>query len=258
MIDLILKDITDPHVRENFFRISKFIESQLWFDGEFRCYDIIIPDATESFSLKHGLPFTPTDVIPLYSEGDYNFYFKYADFDASNIVIVAGGPVRIRFLAGRLRDQIRNKLQADLSFVAPGGVSSGGGSGGGSSSTVQNVPGYLFNGVHKKGAESWLTLDGVPSNVVGVPVPFGSGRVLQAAVGTEVEADYTIGVYQHQGLGAGLTLLGTFDIVSGGSKRISLNYPIFYSSNNVQLACKIEAGETLNLKVTLLVKGTTV
>lgn len=248
MIELILKDIADPHVRENFFRINRFLNEQVWFEGDFQLYDVTIPGEFDAFKIRHGLTFIPADIIPLAAEGNYNFYFLYKDFDQDNMYVSTEGPVRIRFLAGKLKDQIKNKLASKLPFVAPGDI------------VGPASPGFVFGAVNTKTPGFWLTGEGIPSNVVGVPVLFGNGKVIQAAVGTETEANYTVGIYQHEGNGVGLLSLGSFNITVGGPKRVSLNFPVQYASPdaNVQLACRLEAGTTQNLKVSLVLRGTSI
>lgn len=244
MIELILKDIEDPHVRENFFRLSQFINRQVWFEGDFQLYDVTIPGEYDSFKVRHGLTFIPADIIPLAVEGNYNFYFKYKDFDTENMYIHAEGAVRIRFLAGKLKDQIRNKLTAkSLPFVAPGDI------------VGPASPGFVYGAVGDKTVGFWLTSEGIPSNVVGVPVLFGDGRIVQVAVGTETEANYTIGIYQHEGNSVGLIELGQVAFTIGGPKRQIVNLPVQYTSNNVQLAVRLLSGNTRNLKASLVLKG---
>lgn len=245
MIELILKDIEDPIARENFFRLSQFINRQVWFEGDFQLFDITIPRETKNFKIKHGLTFIPADIIPLSVQGDYNFYFKYSSFDAEYMYVDANGPVRIRFLAGKLSDQIRNKLSANsLPFVPPGDI------------VGPASPGFVYGAVNSKTGPFWLTSEGIPSNVVGVPVLFGNGRVIQAAVGTEVESAFTIGIYEHNGNENNLVQLGTFDVTIGGPKRVELLFDVQYSSPNPQIACRLESGTTQNLKVSLVLRGT--
>lgn len=249
MIDLILKDIEDPYTRENFFRLKSFLDRQVWFEGDFQLYDVSIPSKVSSFKIRHGLTFIPADIITLAAEGDYNFYFRYNDFDKENIYVYAQGPVRIRFLAGKLKDPIRSRQQAgdsDYPLIAPGDIL-------GSAS-----PGFVYGAVNDKTAGFWLTSEGIPSNVVGIPVLFGDARVVQVAVGTEIEANYTIAIYQHEGGGVGLIELGQVPFTIGGDKRILVNVPVQYTSNNVQLAVRLLAGNTRNLKVSLVVKGSSI
>jgi hypothetical protein len=119
-------------------------------------------------------------------------------------------------------------------------------------------PGFVYGAVGAKTDGFWLTSEGIPSNVAGVPVLFGDGRVVFAAVGTEVEAGYTIGIFQHDGMGVNLQQIGEFDIISGGQKRVELDIPLVYPSTNLQLACRLLTGNTLNLKVSLVVKGSAI
>lgn len=125
MLELIFKDIEDKYVRENFFRVSKFLKDQVFFDGSFDFYEVDIPQANLNFAVRHGLKFIPTDVFFLAVDGDHNFYFKYQDFDRDFIYISANGPCVIRFIAGRLTDTGRAALKNKYPLVGP---STGGGS----------------------------------------------------------------------------------------------------------------------------------
>lgn len=244
MLDLILKDIQDPYTRENFFRLRRFLSNQVIFDGDFKLFDVSIPQQDANFKVKHGLTFIPADLIPLAAEGNYNYFFKYQDFDRENIYINAKGPVRLRFLAGKLKDQLGNTAREDsqgFPFVSPGDTS---------------APGFIYGAVGAKTAGFWLTSEAIPTNVVGIPVLFSDAEIIYAAVGTELEATYTVGIFQHEGAGINLTQIGTISVTSGGDKRFALNIPVVYSSNNVQLACRLLTGNTLNLKVSLVLKGT--
>jgi hypothetical protein len=99
-LDLNLKDIEDPIVRENFFRLKRFIEEQTILDGFFTFFEIDIPAAVTSKPVKHNLSFIPKDIVLLSITGDYNAYFNYNDFTSSHIYITAAGPCVIRFLVG--------------------------------------------------------------------------------------------------------------------------------------------------------------
>ena len=244
LIDLILKDIADPYVRENFFRLRKFIDSQVIFDGDFKLFDISIPKGETKLGILHGLTFIPADIVTLAFEGDGNFYFHYQDFDRDNIYITTQGAVRVRFLAGKLKDPVRAINSSNpYAFVAPG------------EALFPTGPGFVYSGVNQKEPGFWLTSEGIPSNVVGVPVLFGNAIVVQAAVGVELDTTYTIGLYQHSGNEANLLELGRFDISGAGTKRFDLDFPIIYNSNDIQLGCRLISGNTTNLKVSLMVKG---
>lgn len=118
-LDLILKDINDVYIRENFLRLSKFINSQIFFEGDFKLYDISINSAKDKFEILHGLNFIPVDVIPLYVEGDFNFYFRYQEFTRTSIFVTTAGPVRLKFLAGRLNEKAGITQSAKIPLSPP-------------------------------------------------------------------------------------------------------------------------------------------
>jgi hypothetical protein len=240
MVDLILKDIQDPYVRENFFRLSKFLNSQVWFEGDFKFFDVTIPSKDESFAIRHGLTFTPADIIPLAVTGDFNFYFEYSKFNDTYIYIKTNGAVRLRFLAGKLAKNVRDKLNPTLPSVGLGARSS---------------PGLTFTAISAKSSPYWLTCDGIPSNITGLPILLNNAVIEQAAVGTEFSASFTIELWQHEGNFVNPLLLGNFSILSGGPQRVALNLPISYTSQDIQIACKLASGNTRNLRVSLVVKG---
>jgi hypothetical protein len=243
LIDLIFKDIEDPYVQENFFRLREFLANQVFFDGDFKIFDISIPAATDRFRIRHGLTFIPADIINLAFEGDGNYFFHYQEFDRENLFVSTNGPVRIRFLAGKLRDPVANAVRREVfPFRAPGDV------------TLPASPGFVFAAVNQKSDLFWLTTEGIPSNVVGIPVLFANARIVAAAVGTEVETNYKLGFYQHQGNEIGMTLVGELEVLAGGAKKFELDLPIANVTNS-QLACRLESGNTTNLKVSLVVKG---
>ena len=132
-LDIILKDISDLYVRENFFRIQKYFAPIPFLQGNFTFFEIEIPKASSNFSVRHGLKFIPEDVFTLSVVGNHNFYFLYDKFDRESLYIHAEGPCVIRFLLGRLSDPIPRPINQNYPFVAPpvpaditGAVSGGG------------------------------------------------------------------------------------------------------------------------------------
>ena len=122
MLDLILKDITDVNIRENFFRLTKFLNSQILFEGNFEFFEIDIPQAATAHVIKHGLKFIPVDIIVLSVEGDFNYFFQYQDFTKKNIYVTTLGPVRIRFLAGKLSEEAGRTMKEKFTLVPPASV----------------------------------------------------------------------------------------------------------------------------------------
>ncbi len=245
MIDLVLKDIEDPYSRENFFRLKNFLNSQVLFEGDFKLFDVSIPTKSNLFKLAHGLSFIPVDVIALSASGNLNYFFRYQEFTKEFIYITTDGPVRLRFLAGKLRDRAGARAAAEFPIVSLG-------------ETLPASPGFLYAAIDVKTAGFWLTSDVIPTNIAGIPVLFGDAVVIRAAVSTEIDTTYSLGIYQHEGNEVGLTLLGIINVTTGGAKRFAFEFPIIYSSPNVQLACRLLTGTTKNLKVSLVLKGSTV
>lgn len=117
--NLILKDIEDKYVRENFRRLTEFVNDQVFFEGNFEFFEVDIKSADSNFKVKHSLKFIPQDIFFLAVSGDHNFYFKYQDFDRNFIYISANGPCVVRFLAGRLSELGRTAFRATYPLVAP-------------------------------------------------------------------------------------------------------------------------------------------
>ena len=126
-LDLLIKEIPDQNIRENFNRLKRELEAQQILDGFWRFFEVEFPSGGNSLPVKHNLSFIPRDIIFLSVEGDYNIYFNYAEFDASNIYVTTQGACRIRFLAGNYKNKSYGGSKKDFSFVAP--ASGGGGSG---------------------------------------------------------------------------------------------------------------------------------
>ena len=118
-LELILKDISDVYVRENFFRLKKFFDPVPFLQGDFKFFEVKIDKATAKFSVRHGFDFIPEDVFMLSVIGNHNFYFMYDLFDKNSIYIETDGPCVIRFLAGRLSENSLNYSQDKYPFVAP-------------------------------------------------------------------------------------------------------------------------------------------
>jgi hypothetical protein len=117
-LDLVL-DIDDPIIRENFFRLMRYVQAQSILRGNFSFFEIEIPAATSKFTLKHSLGFIPLDVIVLSVHGNFNFYFRHQEFDRNNLYVTAAGPVKIRFLAGLYSEPGYEKKPVEYPLVAP-------------------------------------------------------------------------------------------------------------------------------------------
>lgn len=122
MDNLILKDVSDQYSRENFSRLQRFISEQVFFQGNFKLFEINLTMANLSNEVPHGLTFIPKDIIVLASSGNQNFSFQYQNFTRDSIFIANEGPVTIRFLAGRLDDISGRSASAPFQIVNPHNV----------------------------------------------------------------------------------------------------------------------------------------
>ena len=103
-LDLILKDIEDPYVRENFFRLARFINEQTILGGNWKLYKIEVPRATVNFEFKHNLRFIPKHILVLSVEGNKKVDFRHDLFTKENIVLTTEGAVCVTILAGRYNE----------------------------------------------------------------------------------------------------------------------------------------------------------
>jgi hypothetical protein len=118
-LDLLNKEIQDQHVRENFVRIKRELESQQILSGFWRFFEVDFTETGVKIPVKHNLSFVPRDIIILSREGSQNLYFNYQDFDSVNIYATSSRPCRVRFLAGRYEDKAYGGSKKDFAFVSP-------------------------------------------------------------------------------------------------------------------------------------------
>lgn len=122
-VDLILKDIEDVYSRENFRRLLSFFNLTDLLNGEFKFFEVEISQANTIFALPHGLKFIPQDIIFVSVDGDHNFYFRYQEFDKTNMYIFVQGPCKLRFFAGAYKDPSYGRKVSDLTLIPPEGAS---------------------------------------------------------------------------------------------------------------------------------------
>jgi hypothetical protein len=102
--DIILKDITDPYIRENFFRIQKFFMKFPFFKAEMKHFELIFTKALTSQNVLHGLGFKPTDIIQTFYTGPGVLTWEYDSFDEKNLVVTTTGACKIRAFIGAYRE----------------------------------------------------------------------------------------------------------------------------------------------------------
>jgi len=102
--DLILKDISDQYVRENFFRLNRFIQAFPLFKGQFKFFELTFDRALTSQNVLHGLGFKPTDVLQSSAIGPGSLTWEYESFDDKNLVVTTTGACKIRAFIGAYRE----------------------------------------------------------------------------------------------------------------------------------------------------------
>lgn len=104
MIDLILKDVADQYVRENFSRLLKFFRKQAVLKTQLRHVEITVPRAITNFRFKHNLGFLPKDVIPTSVIGAGAVTWNYSLFDNEFLDLTTTDEVVVRAFVGTYRE----------------------------------------------------------------------------------------------------------------------------------------------------------
>lgn len=98
---LLRKEIQDEYVQENFKRLMDYGNANPIDRSNFQFFSIEIPEAVSNFKYRHGLGFTPLDVIITNNKNNVNITFNYSSFDSNEISINASGATTLRCLIGR-------------------------------------------------------------------------------------------------------------------------------------------------------------
>lgn len=102
--DIILKDLSDPWVRENFWRLDKFFKAQPLFKGVFKFFELTFPAAVVAQRIPHGLGLKPLDVIQTSSIGTGVITWLYPDFTTTDLFVTTTGPVVVRAFVGSYKE----------------------------------------------------------------------------------------------------------------------------------------------------------
>lgn len=108
-VKLILTEILDRYVRENFKILEQYLNSKFLLNFEFKLFDQSFSE-NGTFTIPHGLGIVPLDVIQTSKKGTGSIAYNYASFDATNLSITISGastsdPVVVRALVGTYREQ---------------------------------------------------------------------------------------------------------------------------------------------------------
>lgn len=103
--DLILKDISDEYVRENFFRLQGFIQKFPLFRGEWYFFEYTFAGAVTDQRLQHGLSFKPTDIIQTSLIGPGSLTWNYDKFTDKLLYVTTTGSCTVRAFVGAYREE---------------------------------------------------------------------------------------------------------------------------------------------------------
>jgi len=93
--DIILKDIEDEYVRENFARLDAFLQKFPLFRANFKFFEIEIPRAVTNWRVNHGLGFVPTDIlVTQVSSGEVTWNWSLFTRDYLDITTTAACTIR--------------------------------------------------------------------------------------------------------------------------------------------------------------------
>jgi len=98
MISLLIKEIADAYIRENFQRIANYLRSENPLDG-YRQITLTFAKA-ETISVAHQLSFVPQFVVPLRIEDGATVTFHYERFDSTNVYATASKATKVKALVG--------------------------------------------------------------------------------------------------------------------------------------------------------------
>jgi hypothetical protein len=105
VIKFFLAEIADRYVRENFQKISDYLQSDLFARGKFSFFEYSFTAAAANLTLPHGLKFTPKDVIELHASNGVTVTWHYDNFTRTTIELSSSGAGTVRAYIGRYGEQ---------------------------------------------------------------------------------------------------------------------------------------------------------
>lgn len=103
---LILKDIQDPYVQENFLRLQQFLNNDIFLNSELKFFEVTFTAAVTNFRFKHNLGYLPKDAWLTGQSGTATVTFNHSLFSKDFLDITTSAATTIRFLAGRFRNDL--------------------------------------------------------------------------------------------------------------------------------------------------------
>lgn len=103
--ELIFKDIQDEYVRENFERLTLFLQEFPFFRGEWRFFELAFTSTLTNVNVAHGLGFKPTDVIQTSVTGAGSVTFNFNSFTSENINVTTTAACTVRCFIGAYKEE---------------------------------------------------------------------------------------------------------------------------------------------------------
>lgn len=103
---LILKDLTDPYIQENFLRLQNFLNNDIFLNSELKFFEVTFSAAATNFKFKHNLGYLPKDAWLTGQSGTATVSFNHSLFSDQFLDITVSAATTIRFLAGRFRSDL--------------------------------------------------------------------------------------------------------------------------------------------------------
>lgn len=98
-LKILLKEIKDEYVRQNFENLRNFFLRRP-FLRDWVFFELEFDGATTGFMVKHTLKAIPRDIIQTFKTGPGSVTFEYEQFDRDFLVISTTEACKIRFFAG--------------------------------------------------------------------------------------------------------------------------------------------------------------
>ena len=103
-LELILKDIEDEYVRENFFRLSEYVKRDSIRKPLWKFFEITFEAGGTDIEYPHNLGYIPKDVLVTSCSNNENVVFNYDEFTRTHLVMSPSGACTVRFFAGRYEE----------------------------------------------------------------------------------------------------------------------------------------------------------
>ena len=103
-MNLLLNEIQDRYVRENFKRLQEFLRVSNMLEG-FTFVEIELTQAVTNYRYYHGLGYIPQDIIQTRFTGPGELTFNYSRFDRQYLDLSTTGACTVRALVGTIKSE---------------------------------------------------------------------------------------------------------------------------------------------------------